>query len=286
MNDQPTHRTGRDWRSRPAGVAPSDWTVVIAAAGKGSRLDYGLPKILFPVAGRPILEWLLDLVVPICETAVFVLSPDGRDSVVPVLDRLIPGRYKIAIQPHPSGMGDAVQIGAEQASTLHTAVMWGDQVALRPESMAVVARLHAGPLCPHATVPTVFRNAPYVHFERHPDGRIARVLQAREGDAMPARGESDTGFFCFQTQVLRRLLVECKEQAGARGSRTAEFNLLPVIPFAAATGRTVLTPHVMDVEETIGINTRADAERVEAFLRRSCAFERQIHTSCAGQEKQ
>ena len=273
MNAQATPRTeADDWRSQLApAVAPSDWTVLIAAAGKGSRLDFGLPKILFPVAGRPILEWLLDLVVPICESTIFVLSPDGRDSVEPVLERLIPGRYKIAIQSHPSGMGDAVQIGAAEVSTPHTAVMWGDQVALRPRSVALVARLHTGPLGPHVTVPTVFRDAPYIHFERHPDGHIARLLQAREGDAMPARGESDTGFFCFQTQVLRRLLVEVKEQAGARGSRTAEFNLLPVIPFAAETGYTVLTPHVMDVEETIGINSRADAERVEAFLRRSNA---------------
>jgi bifunctional N-acetylglucosamine-1-phosphate-uridyltransferase/glucosamine-1-phosphate-acetyltransferase GlmU-like protein len=234
-------------------------------------LDYGPPKILFPVAGRPILEWLLDLVVPMCQTAVFVLSPDGRDCVEPVLDRLIPGRYKIAIQTHPSGMGDAVEIGAAGIATRHTAVMWGDQVALRPKSVAMVARLHAGPLEPHATVPTVFRDAPYIHFERHPDGRIARLLQAREGDTMPERGESDTGFFCFQTQVLRQLLVAFKKQSGARGSRTDEFNLLPVIPFAAETGHTVLTPHAMDVEETIGINTRADAERVGAFLRRSNA---------------
>ncbi len=271
MNAQPISQTDcDDWRSHLApAVDPSEWTALIAAAGKGSRLGYDLPKILFPVAGRPILEWLLDLVVPICETTVFVLSLDGRDSVEPVLERLIPGRYKIAIQTRPIGMGDAVQIGVEEASTPHTAVMWGDQVALRPDSVAMVARLHAGPLGPHVTVPTVFRNAPYIHFERHPDGRIARLLQAREGDTMPARGESDTGFFCFQTQVLRRLLVEFKEQAGARGSRTAEFNLLPVIPFAAETGHTVLTPHVMDVEETIGINTRADAERVEAFLRRN-----------------
>lgn len=269
MSAQTPFRTGCDeWRNHLApSVAVADWTIVIAAAGKGTRLDYKLPKILFPVAGRPILEWLLDLAMPVCSSAVLVLSPDGRESVEPVLERLIPGRYRIAIQTQPSGMGDAVGIGAAEVSTAHTAVMWGDQVALRPESVATVARLHAGPLAPDITVPTVFRDAPYIHFERHPDGRIARLLQAREGDAMPARGESDTGFFCFRTEVLRRLLIEFKAQAGSLGSRTAEFNLLPVIPFAVATGRTVLTPQAMGVEETVGINTRADAERVEAYLR-------------------
>lgn len=261
-----------NWRGYAANApAPSDWTAIVAAAGRGSRLGYHLPKILFPVAGRPILEWLLEMVVPVCETAVFVLSPDGRAEVEQVLERLIPGRYRIAIQANPSGMGDAVQVGSAEVRTPHTAVLWGDQVALRPKWVEAVVRLHAGPLMPHLTVPTVFRDAPYIHFERHPDGRIARLLQAREGDAMPARGESDAGFFCFQTAVLQRLLAEAKNQAAALGSRTAEFNLLPVIPLAASAGLAILTPRLMDAEETVGINSVADAGRLERFLRRNNA---------------
>lgn len=273
MIPQPLPRIDRDnWRGYAAtALVPTDWTAIIAAAGKGSRLGYHLPKILFPVAGRPILEWLLELVVPVCKTIVLVLSLDGRAYVEPILERLIPGRYKIAIQPHPIGMGDAIQIGAAEVSTLHTAVMWGDQVALRADSVAAVTRLHAGPLQPHLTVPTVLRDAPYIHFERHPDGRIARLLQAREGDAMPARGESDAGFFCFRTSVLRQLLAQVCEQAGTLGSCTADFNLLPVIPFAANKGQTILTPHIMEVEETIGINSPSDVELLEPFLRRDNA---------------
>jgi bifunctional UDP-N-acetylglucosamine pyrophosphorylase / glucosamine-1-phosphate N-acetyltransferase len=261
-----------NWRNYAAEhLNPAEWTAVIAAAGKGSRLGYHLPKILFPVAGKPILEWLLDLVGPVCGTTVFVLSPDGRADVEPALERLVPGRYKIAIQEQASGMGDAIQVGLAEVGTPHTAVLWGDQVALRPDSVTAVARVHAGPLQPDMTIPTVFRDAPYIHFERDKDGRIVRLLQAREGDRMPERGESDTGYFCFQTEVLRKLLGELRGQTAAQGSRTAEFNMLPVVPFAANKGYTVLTPHIMDVEETVGINSVADAERLEPFLRKSHA---------------
>lgn len=245
----------------------AQWTAVVAAAGKGSRLGFSRPKILFPVAGRPILEWLLDFLLPACQTVVFVLSPDGREEVEPELERLAAGRYRIAIQPVPTGMGDAVEIGAAQAATQHTVVLWGDQVALRRASVEAVMRLHEGPLAPDLTIPMVLRAAPYIHFERDSAGRISKLLQAREGDAMPEFGESDTGLFCFRTEVLRRLLAELRGSAAATGASTAEFNLLPVIPFAAQTAHYVLAAQLMEMEETVGINSAADAGRVETFLR-------------------
>jgi len=248
-------------------VDVSQWSVIVAAAGRGSRLGFHQPKILFPVAGRMVLEWLLDLLLPYCATGVFVLSPDGRKDVEPALNRLAPGRYRIAIQESPTGMGDAIAIGAAEVSTGNTAVIWGDQVAIRPASMETILRLHQGLLAPDLTVPTVFRPAPYIHFGREESGRISKLLQAREGDPMPAQGESDTGFFCFRTPVLRHLLAEMRRDRSAYGSQTGEFNLLPIIPFAAAAGFYVLTPRTMEIEETIGINCADDACRVEPFLR-------------------
>jgi bifunctional N-acetylglucosamine-1-phosphate-uridyltransferase/glucosamine-1-phosphate-acetyltransferase GlmU-like protein len=260
-----------DWSNYTEYASPrvdrSQWTAVIAAAGKGSRLGFDQPKILYPVAGRTILAWLLDLLLPYCETVVLVLSPDGRAQVEPALDRMAPGSYRIAIQQTPTGMGDAVEVGLREVTTPHTAVLWGDQVALLTASVEAVLRLHEGPLVPDLTIPTVFRPNPYIHFERDATGAITRVLQAREGDRMPAHGESDTGFFCFRTDVLRTLLAELRASAGAVGARTGEFNLLPAISRAARTSHRVLTPHLMTLEETVGINQPSDAQLVEAFLR-------------------
>jgi bifunctional UDP-N-acetylglucosamine pyrophosphorylase/glucosamine-1-phosphate N-acetyltransferase len=240
------------------------WTAIIPAAGKGSRLGSDRPKILFPVAGRMIVEWLLDFLLPNCETLVFVLSPAGREIVREELERLIPGRYRIVIQEVPTGMGDAVALGLAEVTTEHVAIVWGDQVALRRESVEACLREHEGPLAPDLTCPTVIRPNPYIHLERDSDGRISGLLQKREGDAMPAEGESDTGFFCFRTASLRRLLAELRQTA-ARGDATGEFNFLPVIPLAAREG-VVITPRVMTLEETVGINSREDVAVVEPFL--------------------
>jgi bifunctional N-acetylglucosamine-1-phosphate-uridyltransferase/glucosamine-1-phosphate-acetyltransferase GlmU-like protein len=269
MNPSPACIVTRpEWRqfAAPAVDVPQ-WSVIVAAAGRGSRLGFHQPKILFPVAGRTVLEWLLDLLLPYCATCVFVLSPDGRKDVEPELKRLAAGRYRIAIQEAPTGMGDAIAIGADEVSTGNTAVIWGDQVAIRPASLETVLRLHQGPLAPDLTVPTVLRPAPYIHFARDDSGRISKLLQAREGDPMPDEGESDTGLFCFRTEVLRHLLAEMRQDRSAFGAQTGEFNLLPIIPFAAAAGFHVLTPRTMEVEEAIGINCADDARRVEPFLR-------------------
>ncbi|HSR07520.1 MAG TPA: HAD-IA family hydrolase [Bryobacteraceae bacterium] len=251
--------------AQPRPVDPACWTAVIPAAGRGTRLGFSRPKILYPLGGRTILDWLLDFLVPNCASLVFVLSPEGAGEVTAALEQRIPGRFAVVIQETPTGMGDAVALALPHVKTRHAAVVWGDQVALRRESVESCMRLHQGPLQPSVTCPTVLRANPYIHFDRDEAGRLVGLKQAREGDAMPETGESDTGFFCFDTVALRRLLDRLRSESGGIGTATREFNLLPVIPLAAQR-EVVLTPRVMRLEETVGINTREDAAAVEAFL--------------------
>jgi len=259
-----------NWRDFAAPATdPSGWTAIIPAAGRGSRLGSDRSKILYTVAGRPLIEWLLDFLEPNCSRLIFVLSPEGVAEVRPELARLIPGRYEIAIQEVPRGMGDAVELALAAVGTPRVVIVWGDQVALRRESVEACLRLHEGPMNASVTCPTVFRRNPYIHFDRDAGGRIRGLRQAREGDAMPQEGESDTGFFCFETEALRRLLAGLREEPGQRGGTTGEFNFLPVIPFAAQQGLEVLSPELMTLEETVGINSAADAAAIEPYLRKA-----------------
>ena len=251
-----------------APLDPANWTAVIPAAGRGSRLGFERPKILYPVAGRPILDWLLDYLKPSCGHFIFVLSPEGHADVAQELEQRIPGRFEVVIQHTPTGMGDAVALALPHVSTRHMVLVWGDQVALRRSSVEACLRLHQGPLGADVTVPTVIRRQPYIHFQRDASGRIIEVRQAREGAEMPEEGESDTGFFCFNPVKLGAWLKSMAAAGEGRGARTGEFNLLPVIARAATEG-VVLTPRVISYEETVGVNCQQDAEIAEAFLRRT-----------------
>jgi bifunctional UDP-N-acetylglucosamine pyrophosphorylase / glucosamine-1-phosphate N-acetyltransferase len=241
------------------------WTAIIPAAGRGTRLGFDLPKILYPVAGRTILEWLARLLRPICARVIVVASPEGAPVISRRLDELLPGQSEVAVQAEPRGMADAIQSALPQLRTTHALIVWGDQAALKPESLDVSVRLHEN-AAPLATVPTAMRDKPYIHFERDSSNRVIRVLQAREGDTMPATGESDCGVFFFRSIALRRLLAELQRNGAGMGGRTGEFNFLPALPLAGRLAGSLLTPRIMTEEESIGVNSRQDAEILAGVL--------------------
>jgi bifunctional UDP-N-acetylglucosamine pyrophosphorylase / glucosamine-1-phosphate N-acetyltransferase len=241
-----------------AATDPSQWTALIPAAGRGSRLGFEQPKILFPIAGRTILEWLVDLLRPLCGRFVFVVSPGGKEAV----SRLLPDGSRIAVQIEPRGMADAIACGLPAVETANTMIVWGDQVALERASLDLAMRVHQGPAQPDATCPTLWRDRPYIHFERNPEGRVARVLQAREGDVMPERGESDCGVFLFRTDALRSGLQELLQSGAAIGKQTRELNFLPIFPMLDR----LITMPIMTEAQSVGVNSPADAEYLERHL--------------------
>jgi bifunctional UDP-N-acetylglucosamine pyrophosphorylase/glucosamine-1-phosphate N-acetyltransferase len=243
-------------------VTPAIWTALVPAAGRGSRLNFDQPKVLFPIAGKTILEWLVDLLNPLCGQFVFVVSPQGEQPVAAVTSRLLPGHHRIAVQPEPRGMADAIACGLPFVGTPHTMIVWGDQVALRMSSLEFAMGVHQGPATPAATCPTLLRNSPYIHFERDQSGRVIRVLQAREGDAMPERGESDSGVFLFRTETLRRDLPRLLASTECTGKQTGELNFLPIFPMLES----LITLPIMTEPESVGVNSRADAEYLEQYL--------------------
>ncbi|TXH00700.1 MAG: hypothetical protein E6R05_06655 [Candidatus Moraniibacteriota bacterium] len=83
---------------------PSLWTVVIPAAGKGTRLGYHKAKILYPILGRPILDHLIDLLEPFVGQFFFVLSPFAASDVVPILERRLPGKFQAPVIKDSRGM--------------------------------------------------------------------------------------------------------------------------------------------------------------------------------------
>ncbi len=247
-------------------VDPGLWTALVPAAGRGSRLGFDQPKILFPIAGATILEWLLELLKPLCGRFIFVLSPSGVAPVEEAVSRLLPGRCAIALQPEPHGMADAVRCGLAQVETRHTLIVWGDQVALRPASLQFLMRLHQGIAQPAAVCPTLWRDRPYIHFERRESGRLLRILQAREGDRMPDRGESDAGVFLFRTEALRQTLPRLLASSECIGRQTGEMNFLPIFPMLASVPGQLITAPIMTEEESVGVNSPADAAYLERQL--------------------
>ena len=249
-------------------IDPSLWTCVIPAAGKGTRLGYNLPKILYPILGKTILQYLLHIFLNYCNHFVVVASPDGETEIRKEFDRV--GKqcdYEIAIQDEPKGMAHAIWKAREAVRTPLTAVVWGDQICLRDETISKTLAYHQSDSANVLTFPTIYKKDPYIHFKRDKNGKILKVLQKRENEIEIEFGENDCGYFCFSTNRLFSILDKELISPTSIGKHTKEINLLQLFPQFENIGGQINTLRIAHEEETQGINTINEAQIVESILK-------------------
>ena len=242
-------------------------TLIIPAAGRGKRLESDLPKVLFPIDGRAMLDYLFDRYLSLVDRIVLVVHPSFESEV---RDHCAARSFdaQFVLQPDPTGMLPAILLPLDEIEKQppdQVWITWCDQVAVRSGTVRRMARLAERDDRPKLTFPTVWKTEPYIHFTRDAAGQIDGVLQRREGDSMPSRGEGDSGLFCLAGQAY---LEELPRFAGESrpGTGTGEANFLPFIPWLAQRAPVVTFP-VEHESESVGINSRADVERVREYLR-------------------
>lgn len=245
---------------------------VIPAAGRGSRLGAAGPKLLVPVdGGRTIWDLLQELLEGQADRVHVVLSPSGA----PAFEARLRGRgarrgrVTWSVQAQPRGMGDAV-FGAWRAwrEYENVLVLWGDQALLSKGTLRAVVEAQRAAPAPALTLPLVRSAEPYVEYRFDAAGRLAEILQSREGDECRPGGWADVGLFALSTRGLRRAWRE-HLRARQPGRRTGELNFLPFLAYLARGRRwRVARVEVGDPDESLGVNTPEDLERLRSILSR------------------
>jgi bifunctional UDP-N-acetylglucosamine pyrophosphorylase / glucosamine-1-phosphate N-acetyltransferase len=244
------------------------FTLVIPAAGKGSRLGYSLPKILFPLKGQTPLEILLKLFEPYVDRTLLIVSPDGKGPIAAELKKL-QREATLIEQPLPIGMVDAILRASPFLSDNdNVIVVWGDQVLLSNRTIqnAMQVYLSQPTEWPFAVLPTTQSKSPYVHFERNQTGQIAYCRLRREKDEMPSIGESDCGLFLLKGLLLRELLGHFSKSASQKGKITGEISFPPFFPYLIRNGIPVVSSTVENSLEALGLNDKDDLQRIEKLL--------------------
>jgi bifunctional UDP-N-acetylglucosamine pyrophosphorylase/glucosamine-1-phosphate N-acetyltransferase len=246
---------------------------VIPAAGRGTRLGPGIPKVMLEIAdGVTVWQVLYGRLRPWVEHLHAVVSPAGerpfrRLAAAEIRDRAV----SVSVQDEPTGMGDAI-FGAARHWVAYEAILvvWGDQANVSPATVSRVLRDHrrtTGAGRPGLTLPLVPMADPYVEYELVA-GELRRVRQSREGDECRPGGLSDIGVFCLSTAGLSQ--AWWRYLAGAApGAGTGEVNFLPFLPYLSRIhGWPVTVVPVADPVEARGINTRDDLDFARrAYLR-------------------
>lgn len=235
-------------------------SVLIAAAGRGTRAGLAYPKTLYPVQDKPILIRIMELLEPYDTSPTVVVSPDGR----PLIEECIAayGRHAYMVeQAAPRGMGDAVLMFSASpafASTDNVLLVWGDIPLMRPETVAAVvtAHLSAGN---DLTFATRYVDDAYTLVERNVAGQILNLVETREsGVCEPGPGERDIGLFVFRRDVVLEALRE--DVTESRGIVTGEHGFLYVVGHLVRNGYKVDAVPCATALDLVSLNSLADLD--------------------------
>jgi bifunctional UDP-N-acetylglucosamine pyrophosphorylase/glucosamine-1-phosphate N-acetyltransferase len=237
--------------------------IVILAAGRGTRMKSQRPKVLHRLAGRALLQHVLDAAAGVGAARVVVVIGHGGDEVAAACQG--PGRVCVRQQPQ-LGTGHAVQQAAPalDPAAATTLVLAGDVPLVRAETARALVEACAGE---RLALLTMTPAAPQGYGRIVRDGASQRVLAiVEEKDASPAQraiGEVYTGMLAAPTAALVRWLAALRNDNAQR-----EYYLTDVVALAVAEGVPVAGVAVADETEALGVNSPQQLAELERRLQR------------------
>ena len=233
---------------------------VVLAAGQGTRMKSALPKVVHPIAGRPMVAWVLDALAAAGATRTVVVVGHGGEAVREAL----PEGVAVAVQQRQMGTGDAARVGLDALDPGCDTVIvaCGDTPLLDPALLGRLVAEHGSEERAATVVTAVLDDAgSYGRVVRDADGRVARIVEARDASAQElAIGEFNAGLYAADRRALADALGSL-EAANAQG----ELYLTDAIGALAG----VVAPLVSDDPEVAaGVNDRVNLAACEAAIQR------------------
>jgi bifunctional UDP-N-acetylglucosamine pyrophosphorylase / glucosamine-1-phosphate N-acetyltransferase len=233
-------------------------TVVLIAAGEGTRMRSALPKVLHPICGRPMILWPLLAAREAGAERVIVVDNPKR-----LLGDHLPDGIEVAIQHEPRGTGDAVAAAAAQIDpSAPVLVINGDMPLITGDAIAAVVAAHeAAQVAATLTSMELEDPSGYGRVVRGADGSVERVVETKTaGDATEeelAIREVNAGLYVFDGGALIAALDTLRTD-----NAQDELYLPDVLPLLLAAGKAVQTAPLPDPELALGVNDRVDLARV------------------------
>ncbi len=238
---------------------------IVLAAGQGTRMRSRIPKVLHPLAGRPMLDHVLDALGDAGVERPVVVTGHGADAV----EAALAGRVVTARQEPQLGTADAVRVGlgALEGEATDIVVTMGD-APLQPAGLfreLVAERRRAA-----AAIALASADQPdptgYGRIVRDASGGASAIVEERDtDDATRAITEVNVGTYAFDATWLRSAIGRVP------ASDSGEHYLTDLVALALADARTVRVVKVDDAEDTMGINDRVMLAAAEERLRRRIA---------------
>jgi bifunctional UDP-N-acetylglucosamine pyrophosphorylase / glucosamine-1-phosphate N-acetyltransferase len=239
-------------------------TVLIMAAGEGTRMRSSTPKMLHPICGRPMIAWPVRAAQEARAGRVCVIVSAERD-----LSDALPDDVEVVVQPEADGTGGAVRAAVDAIrESDEVLVVPGDHPLISPEAFSrlIVARREAEAA---ATVVTIELEDPgsYGRVVRDASGDVERIVEAKEGSSdatseQLAIKEVSSVTFAFEAAALAYALERITND-NAQG----EYYIGDVLAVMRGAGLRVTAHRDPDPNVSLGVNSRADLAAAEREAR-------------------
>lgn len=240
--------------------AAREFAAVVLAAGKGKRMKSALPKVLHPIAGRPMICHALAAVQALGPSRQVVVVGPGMQGVT---DAVAP--VHTAVQIAPRGTADAVKAALDELFGFDgtVLVLFGDTPLITRQTLRRVLDARGGDGDPAVVVLGFRPKDPqrYGRLIRDDAGRLQKIVEATDLTEAEA-GETlcNSGVVAIDGEVLQRYLQRI-EPSNAQG----EFYLTDIVAIARADGREAVAVEA-DATELLGVDSRAGLARAEAGM--------------------
>ena len=243
-------------------TSPNNLEVIILAAGLGTRMKSATIKILHRAAGRPIIDYVLDLGWEIGTRPPIMVIGHQREAV----QKVVGERARYAVQDEQKGTGHAVlQAAALVDSGRHVLILSGDVPLTRPETLRRLLDEHERSQNA-LTLLTMKLEDPglYGRIVRDAAGAVTRIVEARDATEDEKRiSEVNAGIYVFDGE---RLFDDLRNLS--TNNAQSEYYLTDLLGVFRTAGKRVGAVIADNPIEALGVNSRADLASVEGEIQR------------------
>lgn len=242
---------------------------VILSAGKGTRMKSDLPKVLHPLAGKPLINHVIETALAIGSERIICIVGYKREQVIESVERDFPFKVEFVTQDPQLGTAHAV-LQARDLLKKHQGqvlVLSGDVPLIKAETLNQMIKSHKNS---KVTLMTTIANDPtgYGRIVRNPfsNNMLLSMVEEKDiGDHPEIRAikEVNCGIYLFDSMSLFHYLPKVDNNNNQK-----EYYLPKVIILMLQDGHRVNTYQNPEMAETHGVNTKEQLEELEKSLRR------------------
>ncbi len=237
---------------------------IIMAAGKGTRMNSELPKVLLDVYGKPMVQWVVDAcLLAGCERVIVVIGFKG-DQVKAALSQY--EQCYFVEQTQQLGTGHAVMMAKDlfdPSASRDVFVLGGDGPLIRAQTLDQLLQVHRDGTFP-ATLATAVIDDPtgYGRVIRDSDNTFKAIVEQKDAtEEQLAVHEVNPSYYCFKSDALFAKLSQIKPN-----NQQGEYYLTDVPGILKSEGNAVGVVDAVPKDDVLSINTREQLAEVDRIL--------------------